>query len=69
MPERGCVVLDQPQPLGIFQRFCVFHRLRLVFLTAALHFQNTLSAKKSHSQEKRGDCSTEPGEEVISGLA
>jgi hypothetical protein len=29
MPERGCVVLDQPQPLGTFQRFCVFHRLRL----------------------------------------
>jgi hypothetical protein len=31
-------LLDQPQPLGIFQRFCVFHRLRLVFDTAALHF-------------------------------
>jgi hypothetical protein len=38
MPERGCVVLDQPQPLGTFQRFCVFQRLRLVFDTAALHF-------------------------------
>jgi hypothetical protein len=38
MPERGCVVLDQPQPLGTFQRFCVFNRLRLVLDTAGLHF-------------------------------
>jgi hypothetical protein len=37
MPERGFVILDQPQPLGIFQRFCVCNRLRLVFDTAALH--------------------------------
>jgi hypothetical protein len=36
--ERDCVVLDQPQPLGIFQRFRVCHLLRLVFDTAALHF-------------------------------
>jgi hypothetical protein len=36
MPERGWVVLDQPQLLGIFQRLCVFNRLRLVFDTAAL---------------------------------
>jgi hypothetical protein len=40
-PERGCVVLDQPQPLGMFQRFCLFNRLRLVFDTPALHFYNT----------------------------
>jgi hypothetical protein len=36
--ERGCVVLNQPQPLGIIQRFCVFNRLRLVFDTAALPY-------------------------------
>jgi hypothetical protein len=38
MPERGCVVLDQPRSLGITQRFCVFNLLRLVFDTAALNF-------------------------------
>jgi hypothetical protein len=36
--QRSMSVLDQPQPLGIFQRFCVFNRLRLVFDRAALHF-------------------------------
>jgi hypothetical protein len=62
MPERGCVVLDQPQPLGIFQRFCVFNLLRLVFDTAALHFQNTLSVYDKVFDEVQSVSSVGPAE-------
>jgi hypothetical protein len=41
MPDRGCVVGDQPQHHRIPQAFRAFHALRPVFDTAALHFQNT----------------------------
>ena len=42
--ERGCVVPDQPQHIRNSEALSAFHALRLVFDTAALHFQNTLSA-------------------------
>ncbi len=45
MPERGSVVLDQPQPSGNLEQFRLLYVLRLVFDTAALHFSNRLLGK------------------------